>query len=314
MSRYIIRRLMQMLVVLLLASVGIFLIVHILPGDAALVYAGPNATDDVVAAVRHTMGLDQSLPVQYVVWFGHVMRGDLGKSYVNGFTVTRLLLQRLPVTLELAIASILLSLVIAVPTGILAAIKQGSVFDYFVTGLNGLGLAVPPFWFGLILILVVALGFHWLPASGYADPSKGLGGALKHLILPTVTLSFQVAAILSRFMKSVTLDVLQEDYVRTARAKGVRERQVQIRHVLANSMVTFVTILGLQFGRLLGGVVIIESVFAWPGIGRLLLDAIGNRDYLVIQGGLLFFVLLFMIINLVTDLMYALLDPRVRLT
>ncbi|PZS01991.1 MAG: peptide ABC transporter, partial [Chloroflexi bacterium] len=260
MSRYIIRRLMQMLVVLLLASVGIFLIVHILPGDAALVYAGPNATDDVVAAVRHTMGLDQSLPVQYIVWFGHVMRGDLGKSYVNGFTVTRLLLQRLPVTLELALASILISLVIAVPTGILAAIKQGSVFDYFVTGLNGLGLAIPPFWFGLILILVVALGFHWLPASGYADPSKDLGGALKHLILPTVTLSFQVAAILSRFMKSVTLDVLQEDYVRTARAKGLGSRAVLLSHAPRNALVPVITVVALELPSLVGGAVIIEQI------------------------------------------------------
>lgn len=313
MSGYVIRRLLQMLVVLLLASVGIFLIVHVLPGDPALVYAGPNATSDVIDAVRHDMGLDKPLPVQYGVWLGHLLRGDLGKSYVNDYAVRTLLWQRLPITAELAAAAMVLSLLIAVPSGIAAAVKQGSVVDYLVTSLNGLGLAIPPFWFGLLLIIVVALGFHWLPASGYTSPSQNLGEALKHLVLPTVTLAFQVAAILSRFMKSVTLDVLHEDYVRTARAKGVPERRVQLRHVLPNAMVTFMTVLGLQFGRLLGGAVVIESVFAWPGVGRLLLDAIGNRDYLVIQGGLLFFVLLFLVINLLTDLTYGVLDPRVRL-
>ncbi len=313
MTRYLGERLLQMLAVALLATVAIFMIVHVLPGDAALVYAGPNATNDVIDAVRHDMGLDQPLPLQYLVWLVHLLRGDLGRSYVNHYAVSRLLAQRLPVTAELAVGAILLSL-LGAATGIVAAVRRGSALDYAITSLNSIGLAVPPFWFGLLLIMLFSLEAHWLPASGFTSMRQDLGGAIKHLVLPTVTLAFQVAAILSRFMKSAVSDVLEEDYLRTARSKGAPERLVRVRHILPNAMVTLTTVLGLQFGRLLGGAVVIESVFAWPGVGRLLLDALGNRDYLVIQGGLLFFVLLFLLINLVTDLAYGILDPRVRYT
>ncbi len=313
MTRYLGERLLQMLAVALLATVAIFMIVHVLPGDAALVYAGPNATNDVIDAVRHDMGLDQPLPLQYLVWLVHLLRGDLGRSYVNHYAVSRLLAQRLPVTAELAVGAILLSL-LGAATGIVAAVRRGSALDYAITSLNSIGLAVPPFWFGLLLIILFSLEAHWLPASGFTSMRQDFSGAIKHLILPTVTLAFQVAAILSRFMKSAVSDVLEEDYLRTARSKGAPERLVRVRHILPNAMVTLTTVLGLQFGRLLGGAVVIESVFAWPGVGRLLLDALGNRDYLVIQGGLLFFVLLFLLINLVTDLAYGILDPRVRYT
>jgi ABC-type dipeptide/oligopeptide/nickel transport system permease component len=313
MTRYIGERLLQMLAVALLATVAIFMIVHVLPGDAALVYAGPNATNDVIEAVRHDMGLDQPLPLQYLVWLAHLLRGDLGRSYVNHYAVSRLLAQRLPVTAELAVGAILLSL-LGAATGVVAAVRRGSALDYAITSLNSIGLAVPPFWFGLLLIMLFSLEAHWLPASGFTSMRQDFSAAIKHLVLPTVTLAFQVAAILSRFMKSAVTDVLEEDYLRTARSKGAPERLVRVRHILPNAMVTFTTVLGLQFGRLLGGAVVIESVFAWPGVGRLLLDALGNRDYLVIQGGLLFFVLLFLLINLVTDLAYGILDPRVRYT
>lgn len=309
---YLIHRLLQTLPVLLLTSVFVFLLLHLVPGDPATILAGPDADPEVLAAIRKDLGLDEPLPVQYVKWVGHVLNGDLGKSQVSGLPAWRLLTIALPATLELTLSALFLALLIAVPTGIWAAIRQRRPADLVISSFTAVGLALPNFWVGILLILLFALALGWLPPAGRADIARDPVLALKHLILPAMTLAIPQSAIFSRFLKAAMLEVLQEDYVRTARAKGLPEARVLARHVIRNSLIPVVTVLGMQFGRLLGGAVIIESVFAWPGVGRLMLKAIGERDYPLVQGGLLILVTTFVLINLATDLSYGFLDPRVR--
>ncbi len=313
MQRYLVGRVSQMVVVLVLTSMTVFLLIRLLPGDPALVYAGQDATDTVLKAVRHEMGLDAPLPSQYLIWVRHVLIGDLGRSFANNYPVVRLLAQRLPATMELTAAALILALLVSIPAGTLAAVRRGSFADYLITGLSGLGLAVPTFWLGFVLILLFAILLHWLPASGYAEPLPHAGVFLGYLLLPAFTLAMPLTCALARFVKSALLEILGLDYVRTARAKGLPNPRILLRHGIRNALVSVATVVGLDAGRLLGGAVIIESVFAWPGLGRLLLNAILNRDYAVVQGGLLIFVVLFMIVNLMTDVMYGILDPRIRL-
>ncbi len=311
---YLVHRLLQTIPVLLLTSLFVFLLLHLVPGDPATIMAGPDAEPEVLDALRRDLGLDQPLPVQYAKWVGHVLRGDLGKSQVSGLPAWRLLMIALPATLELTLAALFLALLIAVPTGIVAAIRQRRPADLAISTFTAVGLALPNFWVGILFILLFALGLGWLPPAGRADLVRDPILALKHLILPAMTLAIPQSAILSRFLKVSIVEVLREDYVRTARAKGLAEARILGRHVIRNSLIPVMTVLGMQFGRLLGGAVIIESVFAWPGVGRLLLKAIGERDYAVVQGGLLILVMTFVLINLLTDLSYGLLDPRVRTT
>lgn len=313
MTAYVIRRILQTVPVLVLTSAFVFLLLHLVPGDPALIMAGPDATPEVIEAVRKDLGLDQPLPVQYLKWIGHVLRGDLGKSLISGFPAWNLLCLALPATLELTIAALFMALLIAVPTGIIAAIRQRGSADLAISTFTAVGLALPNFWVGILLILLFALVLGWLPPAGRVEFARDPVLAVKHLLLPALTLAIPQSAIFSRFLKAAVVDVMREDYVRTARAKGLAERRVLTRHVIRNSLIPVVTVLGMQFGRLLGGAVIIESVFAWPGVGRLMLKAIGDRDYTVVQGGLLFLVMTFVLINLLTDLSYGLLDPRIRL-
>ncbi len=313
MMLYIVRRLLQTVPVVVLTSIFIFLLLHLVPGDPAAIVAGPDADAEVLAAVRADLGLDQPLPVQYIKWVAHALRGDLGKSAISGLPAWKLLMLALPATVELTLASLFLALVIAAPTGILAAVRQRKPADLVISSYTAVALALPNFWVGILLILSFALALGWLPPGGRIDFLGNPLVALKHLILPAATLAIPQSAILSRFLRTCVVEVLHEDYVRTARAKGLAEGRVLIRHVVRNSLIPVVTVLGMQFGRLLGGAVIIESVFAWPGVGRLMLKAIGDRDYSVVQGGLLLLVMMFVLINLLTDLSYGLLDPRVRL-
>jgi peptide/nickel transport system permease protein len=311
-SRYLIGRLGQMLAVLVLTSMALFLLIRLLPGDPALVYAGENATDSVLAAIRREMGFDRPLPMQYAIWAGHVLGGDLGRSFASDYPVTGLLAQRLPATMALTAAALVLAVAVSIPMGTLAALRRGSPADYLVTGLTGLGLAVPTFWLGFMLVLIFAIILHWLPSSGTTGLLRP-GAYFSHLVLPAVTLAVPQGCALARFVKSALLDILNRDYVRTAKAKGVPGVRLLLRHELRNALVSIATVIGLNIGRLLGGAVIIESVFAWPGVGRLLLEAILNRDYALVQGALLVFILLFMAVNLITDLLYAVIDPRIRL-
>ena len=313
MSTYVLRRILQAVPVLLLASVGVFLLLHLVPGDPALLLAGPDATPEVVAAVRRDMGLDQPLPVQYAVWMQHALRGDLGKSYISRLPVWQLIQNALPATLELALAALAIAIVFALPTGILSAVKRQSLPDWLVTIFNGLALGIPNFWLGILLIIFFALIMNWLPPGGRIEFLSNPGVAWKSLILPAVTLGIPIGAALSRFTRAAMLEVLHEDYIRTARAKGLSNWRVIARHAIRNALIPIVTVLGIQFGRLLGGAVIVESVFAWPGIGRMVLQAVLNRDYLLVQGTLLLLVVSFIVINLIVDLLYGVLDPRIRL-
>jgi ABC-type dipeptide/oligopeptide/nickel transport system permease component len=314
MGTFIIRRLLQAIPVLVLASLGVFLLLHLVPGDPALLLAGPDATPEVVAAVRTDMGLDEPLPVQYALWMEHALRGDLGKSYISRLPVWQLIQNALPATIELAVSGLLIAVIFALPTGILAAVKRQSPADWIVTLFNGVALGVPNFWLGILLIIIFALILNWLPPGGRVEFLSNPGIAWKTLLLPAITLGIPIGSALSRFTRAAMLEVLREDYMRTARAKGLSGRVVVFGHGLRNALIPIITVLGIQFGHLLGGAVIVESVFAWPGVGRLVLQAVLNRDYLVVQGTLLLLVMTFIIINLIVDLLYGLLDPRIRLS
>lgn len=313
MSTYVVRRLLQSVPVLILASVAVFLLLHMVPGDPALLLAGPDATPEVVTAVRREMGLDRPLPVQYALWMQHALSGDLGRSYISRLPVAQLIGNALPATIELALAALLIAIVFGIPSGIISAVNRQSLPDWLITLTNGLALAIPNFWLGIVLIIVFALVLGWLPPGGRVEFLSNPGAAWKSLLLPAVTLGIHIAATLSRFTRASMLEVLHEDYIRTARAKGLSRWGVIGRHAIRNALIPIVTVLGIQFGRLLGGAVIVESVFAWPGIGRMVLQAVLNRDYLLVQGTLLLLVVAFIAINLIVDLLYGVLDPRIRL-
>lgn len=312
MAAFILRRLVHAIPVLILTSFAIFMLLRLVPGDPAVVLAGPDASPEVLDAVRHELGLDQPLLVQYISWIGDVVRGDLGHSYVSRISVWEMLRLKLPATIELTLASFGLALAFAVPTGIIAGVKLRSKTDISISTFTAIGLGLPNFWIGILLIMLFTLVLDWLPPGGRVEFSRDPVLAAKHLVLPAITLAIPQAAILSRFIKAAVVDILHEDYVRTARAKGLVERRIVWSHVIRNAMIPIVTVMGMQFGRLLGGAVIIESVFTWPGVGRMMLDAIGTRDYALIQGGLLVLVTLFVLINLLTDISYGFFDPRVR--
>ena len=313
MGRYVLRRLLQSIPVIFFSTFLVFLVIHLIPGDAATVLAGPNATAEALAAIRKDMGLDQPLLVQYFVWVGHLLQGDLGRSTLSGQPIVKLLQARAPATIELTLAAMLLSILTAVPLGILSATNVRGRLEWLISTIQSLWLAIPNFWAGILAIIIFALILRWLPPGGRVADGNDLGGSIKSLILPATTLSLYLAAGLSRFIKFNLLEVFFDDFVRTARAKGLSNTAVMYRHALRNAMLPVITILGVQFASLLGGTVIIESVFSWPGVGGLMLDGISNRDYAVVQGGLLLLVLLFIIINLLVDLTYALVDPRIRI-
>jgi peptide/nickel transport system permease protein len=311
---YIVRRFLQAVPTLFLSTIAVFLLLHLLPGDPALVFAGPDAPPEAITAIRQQMGLDQPLPVQYVIWLGHVIQGDFGRSILSKVPVSQLIAQRLPVTLQLAFSAFVLSTCLALALGITAAVKQRSWADWVISSVVGLGIAVPNFWLGILVIILFSLVLGWLPPGGHGDFTTDPGQALKLLILPALTLAVPGALGLSRLVKASMLEVLYEDYVRTARAKGLANTSVLVRHALRNALVPVVTALGFDFGRLLGGAVIIESIFAWPGVGTLMLQGIGNRDYPVVQAGLLLLVVVFIVLNLLIDLSYGVFDPRIRVS
>lgn len=311
---YLVRRVLQAIPVVLLASLLVFLLLRVIPGDPAQILAGPDAPPEVVEALRREMGVDRPWPVQYLTWMQDAVRGDLGSSLSNGYPVSELIAQRLPATVELTVAAMVLALAIALPAGIAAGLRPRSRTDFGLTFLATLSLAVPNFWLGILFVLFFSLTLNWLPSGGRVPLTQDVGDGLRHLILPAVTLSLAFAAEFTRFLRTGLLEVIEEDYIRTARAKGLRQLEVVGRHALSNAIVPLVTVLGVRFGQLLGGAVIVEAVFSWPGVGRLLLMAIQNRDYTVVQGTLLVLVLGFVAINLATDLLYGFLDPRIRVT
>lgn len=312
MARYIARRVLLTVPTLLLASVLIFLLLRLIPGDPATIVAGSDATPEQVAAVRHELSLDQPLVTQYVTWLNRALHGNFGRSLIGKYPVWDQIQRAYPATLELTVAAMLLAVLFAVPTGLLAALRPRSWVDRTISALNAFATGIPNFLLGILLILAFALTIPILPVGGRVSVLEDPTAGLKTLVLPATTLAVGIAAVLSRFIRGAMLEVLGEDYVRTARAKGLRERAVVSRHALRNALIPVVTVLGLQIGRLLGGAVIVEAVFAWPGMGRLAVQAILTRDYTIVQATLLLLVTAFVVINLLIDIAYGFIDPRVR--
>ncbi len=302
-----------MIPVLVGVSLVIFILLQLIPGDPISIYIVPGMTETQIEALRHEIGLDRPLWVQYSIWLGNVLQGDFGISTRSKRPVLFLIGQHLPATLELTVASLLIASVVGIFSGVVSALKRYTITDYVFTSLALFGISMPNFWFGILLIMLFSLYLGWLPASGYAPWSDGLLKHLSHLILPAITLGLFNAGALMRFTRSSMLKVISQDYIRTARAKGLMENVVIYRHALKNGLIPTLTFLGLQFGFLMAGAVIIEQVFAWPGIGRLTLTAILVRDYPLVMGIVLVIATIFVLSNLVVDVLYTWLDPRIRL-
>ena len=314
MLRYIGKRLLIAIPTLIIVSIFVFLLQKLLPGDPALVMAGEDRSPEVIAFIREKYRLNDPLIMQYFYWIGAALQGDFGVSLRTNQPVMALIGQKLPVTIQLAIMSMIIAFLIGIPAGIVSAIKKGTIIDYIANVVALSGLSIPNFWLGIMLILLFSQSLRWLPSMGYTPLFQNPGDAFVHLIMPAFTLGTAMAASLTRFTRSEMLEQLRQDYVRTARAKGLRERAVLFQHVLKNSMIPTVTVIGLQIGGLLEGAVITETVFAWPGIGRLAVQAVFERDYPLIQGIVLFAATTFVVVNLVVDISYSFLDPRVRLS
>lgn len=312
MSTYIRNRLIAMLPVLFLVSIIVFMLIRMIPGDPVLIMLGEEATLEVRAALRHELGLDRSIPVQYAVWVGRVIRGDLGRSIRTHQPVLEAIIQRLPVTFELTLLAMVISLSSALPVGIVAAMFRGSRVDMISTAAALVGISIPNFFLAIVLIFVFALKFGWVPPMGYTPPWQDLAANLKAMILPAMTLGIGAAAVVARHIRSSFLEVLGQDYIRTARGKGLREHRVIFTHALKNALIPVVTIVGLQFGGLLGGAIITETIFGLPGVGRLVIASIFERDFPLVQGVVLFVALVFLFTNLVVDVLYAFLDPRIH--
>lgn len=304
MFQYIIRRLLSTIPVLFGISLLLFFLLRALPGDPAQVIAGELATEEEVSNIREQLGLNQPVYVQYAKFLLRIVQLDLGKSTRTQYPVTKEIAPRLLNTIILAVTATFLACLLGIPAGILAAVKPYTVMDMVVTVLALFGMSMPAFWLGLMLIVIFSVKLQLLPVGGT--------GGILYLILPSVTLAAYLLASIARNTRSSMMEILSQDYITTARSKGVREKMVILRHALKNSFIPVVTVIGLQFGSLLGGTVLTETVFAWPGLGRLLVYSILGRDYPVIQGGILIFALLFVLTNLLVDILYAYLDPRVR--
>ncbi|MBP1156463.1 MULTISPECIES: ABC transporter permease [unclassified Paenibacillus] len=318
--RYSIQRLVQMVPTVILITIIVFMLMHLIPGDPVAVMLGYTEegssaafSQEVYKEMQVKLGFDQPIYIQYLDWLINVAKGDLGSSFVSGQPVSDIIVSRIPATFYLALSSLLLAVLISIPAAIFAATRQNSLADYTVMGFSLLGVCIPSFWLALLLILLFAVNLGWFPALGYVSPQDGFNEFLKALILPTIVLGTATAAKVVRFMRSDVIEQLQQDYVRTARAKGLPQQLILWRHVLKNSFITTSTVLAFEIGYLLGGSTVIETVFAWPGVSYLLLQSIYQRDFPVVQGVVLLLALTVVIVNYVVDIIYHLLDPRIKL-
>ena len=308
---YLAGRVASLCVTLLVVSVITFLVLRIIPGDPAQLILGADSPGDSLRELQHELGTDRPLPVQYVSWLGSVLRGELGVSLRHKRPVIDLIVERLPVTLSLAGLALLIAMAVGLPLGVEAARRRNTAADYAALAFSEIGQSVPSFWLGILMILAFSLQLGWLPSGGFIPWSESLWQAMRHLIMPSVALGLVLAATIVRMERSSVLEVLAEDYMRTARAKGLAETQVIYRHALANALIPTVTIVGLQVGTLLGGAIIVEQIFSLPGLGRLVLFAVFNRDWPLIQGLVFFLATLTIALNFLVDLSYAWLDPRI---
>ena len=312
MFQFILRRVLQMLLILFLVSSAVFFMFKLVPGDVAAVRLGIEQTPEALAALRSQLGLDRPLIVQYLAWLGGMVRGDLGTSYVDGAPVFGIVASRFFITLELVLVITVLSALISIPVAVVAAQRKGTLVDSGIRTLSMVGYSLPTYWWAILLMLLFSVALGWLPAGGYVYPNRDFGRHLLHLILPTLAMVLILVAAQVRFLRASILDIIQLDYVRTARAKGLSSRRVLYKHVLRNSLAAFITVVGLNFATLIGGMVIIEQIFTWPGLGWLIITSILNRDFPVVQGAVLFVAAIFVSVNLAVDILYAALDPRIR--
>lgn len=308
----LIRRIASLIVTLLVVSLLIFTVMNLLPGDPAAIMLGTSATPETLAALRTQMGLDEPLVVRYLAWLAGVLQGDLGQSYTYGVPVAGLILERLAVTLPLALMAVVMSVAIAVPLGVAAARRHNGLFDYLAGAFSYVSIAVPAFWVGLLLIIAFSTKLGWMPAGGFPGWNAGLWAGLTALLMPAIALALPQAGVLTRVARSAVLDVMGEDFVRTARAKGLSDGAAVWRHALPNALIPVVTMIGLQFTFLIAGAVLVENVFNLPGLGRLALQALSQRDIIVMQDVVLFFSALVIVMNFLVDLAYLVIDPRLR--
>lgn len=312
MPTYLVRRVAQIIPTLFIVSMLIFGLQQLLPGDPALVLAGEEQDPTVIAHLRQRLHLDQSLPLRYLYWLRGVSHGDLGESVRTQQPVLSLILEKLPVTLELGALAMLIAVAIGIPAGVISAVRRGSAWDYAANVVALWGLSTPNFWLGIMLILLFSVTLGWLPASGYVSPFDNLRENLASMVMPAFVLGNAIAAVLMRHTRSAMLQVLSSDYVRTARAKGVAEHRVVLTHALRNGLIPIITLGALELGSLLSGAVLTEQVFTIPGFGKLIVDAVFNRDYAVVQGVVMFTATAYIILNLAADITYAIVNPRIR--
>lgn len=314
MVAFLIKRLLATIPTILLVTIAVFLILRLTPGGPAVAMLGDQASPEAVAALNQKLGLDKPLYVQYLRWLGNALHGDLGRSAFGNQPVTELIVQRIVPTLELSILALIVSLLIGISAGVIAAVKRNTAVDAVASILAILGVSTPSFWLAILLVLIFSLKLTWLPALGYVSPFSNLATNLKDMLLPSITLGVILAAVITRFTRASMLDSLYQDYVRTARSKGLEERTVILRHALGNAMIPIVTVVGLELGGLLSGAVIIETIFSLPGNGQLLVTSIFNRDFPVVQGLVVVIAIVFILVNVAVDVVYALIDPRIRLS
>lgn len=312
MALLVLRRLMAAIPVLFIVALIVFSVLRLAPGDPAALVAGDNAGPEQVAAIRQSMGLDRPVLEQFARWLGKAVQGDLGDSLISSQPVSTLVADRLGPSLSLAICTIVLSVAVAIPLGVVAAWKQGRPLDRALMAGSVLGFSVPVFIIGYVLIFVFARTLHWLPVQGYQPLSEGIGAFAERLLMPTVALSFPYIALIARIVRTSVMEVMGEDFIRTARAKGAPERVVLLRHALGNAAVPIVTVIGMSVAMLIGGVVVTESVFNIPGLGRLVLESVQGRDFTVIQALILLFSVVYVFLNLAIDVLYVIVDPRIR--
>jgi peptide/nickel transport system permease protein len=310
-TAYILRRLLLMVPVAFLVTVGVFMLIHLSPGDPALVMLGEDRTPQAIAQIHQSLGLDKPLYVQYGIWLNHIVHGDWGRSITTHEPVARAILERLPATLELGITALVWSLLVAIPLGTIAAVRRGSFIDQLATGITVAGVSIPNFFIGIVLIFLLSVTLRLFPFGGYVPFLQDPLQSLHHVALPAIALGTAGAAINMRFTRSSMIEVLNLDYIRTAWAKGATWRRVVFVHALKNALIPVVTIVGIQIGGIIEGAVVTETVFTWPGVGRLAVESIFNRDYTVVQGIVLVAAFSYMFANLLVDIVYAWLDPRI---
>ena len=308
------RRALQSLLAIVVASMILFVLLRLIPGDPAITFAGPDASPEALAAIRTQYGLDKSIPEQYVIWADQIMRGNLGTSFATRASVLDYIKPTIVPTLFLLVGGVAVALVVGFVLGVGAAVPQRREVDAFLTGFASLLYGAPVFWTGLLAILLFAVALRWVPVGGFVSPLQDPGAGFKSLILPWLVLGTAMGGSLARFVRTSFLEVLESDYIRLARAKGASEARVLRRHALRNALVPVITVLGVQIATLLGGAVIIETIFSWPGLGSLMMNAVNGRDYPTIQVVLLFYVVAFIVINFLTDVSYTIIDPRIRLS